>query len=567
MVAVYAAGILRFDFEVSAVEMEVALAAGFLTGLVHALVGVGIGLLRRKYSSGSLDEFVALAVTSFVTLVVLLLLVLFGGDKPVMSSGTVAIAAPIFLCLSGGSRVIERLAARASRAGQAGVRRALVYGAGATAQFLVPTMLHDSTLKLQPVGLVDDDPSKKGSWISGVKIYGGFEDFEWLSRRLRVSTLVVAIPSADPSLLNEVHSRCRKVGIEVLVCPGVAELFGQVSRSGNLRKLGIEELVGRRAVGLDPSEHGDYLSDKVVLVTGAGGSIGAELATQIAALRPKRLVLLDRDETLLQEALLRTSSSGLFDSADYLLADIRDETALRPLLATVKPDVVFHAAALKHVAVLQKFPQEAWKTNVLGTRNLLDICFELGVQNFINISTDKAADPSSALGASKQLAERLTAHYSALGEGIFISVRFGNVLGSRGSLIPTFENLISQGAPLSVTHPDATRYFMTMTEACLLVLRATIEPKHRESIFVLDMGEPVKVMDIAEKILRLSGSSSKIVFTGLRPGEKMHESLHSTDEKVETSSHPQIWRIRSQRLNPDELGEAYEAFISGATID
>ena len=270
-------------------------------------------------------------------------------------------------------------------------------------------------------------------------------------------------------------------------------------------------------------------------------------------------MFLDRDETGLQQAQLAVTKSGLLDSADLFLADIREKSVIDGIFADVSPEVVFHAAALKHLPALERFPHEAWKTNVLGTSNVLAAAARSGVLQFVNISTDKAADSSSVLGHSKKLAEELTSWYSSRSSGFFHSVRFGNVLGSRGSLVPTVKYLIEIGGPVTITDSEATRFFMTIPEACQLVLQAGSETT-RNSILILDMGEPVKILDIAHRMIDMSGKNVSIEFAGLRPGEKLHEELISLEEVAESSDHPMIWRVASNELDPKDLEKFEKRF-------
>lgn len=310
---------------------------------------------------------------------------------------------------------------------------------------------------------------------------------------------------------------------------------------------------------MDTNRVGSLLAGKTVLITGAGGSIGVELCRQVASFEPKRLIMLDRDETGLQHAQLLTYGSGLLESADLVLADIREADSLDALFATHRPDVVFHAAALKHLPMLEKFPDEAWKTNVEGTLNVLNAALKVQVKTFVNISTDKAADPTSVLGHSKKLGEQLTAWASSQGSGNFLSVRFGNVLGSRGSLVPTLTHMIESGGPVLITDPRATRYFMTISEACQLVLQAGTAVA-KASVFVLDMGLPVRILDVAERMIDMASRDIDIVFTGLRPGEKLHETLSSDEETLAPSDHALINFLPATPLNPRSLKAARATF-------
>ncbi|MFJ3384410.1 MULTISPECIES: UDP-N-acetylglucosamine 4,6-dehydratase family protein [unclassified Curtobacterium] len=314
----------------------------------------------------------------------------------------------------------------------------------------------------------------------------------------------------------------------------------------------IESLLGSRPRHDEPEFGVDFVRGQSVLVTGAGGSIGSELCTQLMRFDPAEVVMLDRDETALQRVQVAVAGHGLLDTRDVVLADIRDAETIRQVMLDRRPDVVFHAAALKHLPMLEQYPDEGWKTNVLGTRNVLAAAAEAGVGTLVNISTDKAANPTSVLGATKRTAERLTAWTAAATGRAYVSVRFGNVLGSRGSMLPLFADLIRAGRPVTVTHPDATRYFMSIPEACHLVIQATAIAQPGE-VLVLDMGQPVRILDIARRMVSAMGGTSDIVFSGLRPGEKLHEDLIGCDETERRPVHPKISHASVPPLAPSAL--------------
>jgi dTDP-glucose 4,6-dehydratase len=334
--------------------------------------------------------------------------------------------------------------------------------------------------------------------------------------------------------------------------PPFANVLEGHSRLADLRDIAIEDIVGRRPVETAVESIAGYLSGKRVLVTGAGGSIGSELCRQLRRFNPSEIIMLDRDETALQALQLSISGHGLLDSVELVLADIRDADALRRVFEERRPEVVFHAAALKHLSILERHPDEAWKTNVLGTANLLRASIAANVQTFVNISTDKAADPTSVLGHSKRVAEKLTSWASTQSRMPYLSVRFGNVLGSNGSVLPLFATMIEAGGPVTITHPDVTRYFMTIPEACQLVIQAGGIGSGGE-VLILDMGTPVKILDIARRMIDMSGKDIALSFTGLRPGEKLHEVLVAPGEENSRPIHPKISHTRTAPLSPDLL--------------
>ena len=556
--AALVAGFFRYEFDLERLDTTGFIVLGSSIGLVHWVVGKVLFLYGARYSTASFDELLSLGlVTALASVPAIALTVIWGASLGIPRS-TVLIAAPLFFVASGFTRLVRRLGSRYASA-LVSQERALVYGAGAMAEVLIPQLLGDSSRKYLPVGLLDDDPEKASRWISGVKMQGTIRDLPRAVNRLEAQVVIVAIPRANYELLQKVRSIAHPLGVEVVLLPSFSEILDAKGDALELRELGIEELVGRRAVSIDSATVGAYLRDRIVLVTGAGGSIGVELCRQVAQYAPKRLVFLDRDETGLQQAQLAVAKSGLLDSADLFLADIREKSVIDDIFADVSPEVVFHAAALKHLPALERFPHEAWKTNVLGTSNVLAAAARSNVTQFVNISTDKAADPSSVLGHSKKLAEELTSWYSSRSFGFFHSVRFGNVLGSRGSLVPTLKYLINAGGPVTITDPEATRFFMTIPEACQLVLQAGSE-RTRNSILILDMGEPVRIIDIAHRMIEMSGRDVQVEFSGLRPGEKLHEELTSLGEVADTSAHPMIWRVASNERSPADLETLEHSF-------
>jgi dTDP-glucose 4,6-dehydratase len=562
--AVFLAGVFRYEFAFKAIDVE----AFFLLGVSLATVGFVIGkilsLYRSRYKTASFDELGALLTSTALTTAPFATALYFFGAELEIPRSVVFIAAPLFLLASGAARTLRRFY-RATGQKPLGAKRALVYGAGQIAETLIPQLLQDARSQYLPVGLIDDNPQHSNRWIAGVKMQGPFVDLQSIVGKTGAQALIVAIPRATSEILRKIREVASSLGLEILVLPSFSEILTSSGRDIVLRELGIEDLVGRRAVSINSPQVSSLIKSKTVLITGAGGSIGLELCKQVAAFGPEHLVFLDRDETGLQQAQLVTQRSGLLDTADVALADIRDYEAIRSIFHHHKPDVVFHAAALKHLPVLENFPSEAWKTNVQGTLNVLTASRKAGVGTFVNISTDKAADPSSVLGRSKRLAEELTAWASLQGEGRYLSVRFGNVLGSRGSLVPTLAYLIDIGEPITITHPDATRYFMTSAEASQLVLQAATETE-KSSIFVLDMGKPVRIMDVAERMIEMSGKQVDIRHTGLRPGEKLHEVLYSGDDKLLNSNHELISKLFSAHRDPSELPGLHDSFHDGSLV-
>jgi len=503
--------------------------------------GAGTGLYRRRWTRGSLDEARVVVVTAALVATLSALVPLLApsrlGPATAWPPALPLVAFPVALIAMGATRsVLRSRAERAMRPGR-DATPTLVFGAGTTGEHLVRQMRTDPACPHRPVGLLDDDPGRRGVRLAGLKVLGDRDDLPDVTRRTGAGTLVLAMPRADAAVVREVTERAEAVGLRVLTVPSIGEVLAGSSGPADLRDVSLEDLVGRRPVDTD---------------LGAGGSIGTELCRQLARFAPAELTMLDHDETALQSVQVALSGHGLLDTRDVVLADIRDAAALAAVFRSRRPEVVFHAAALKHLPMLEQYPSEAWQTNVAGTLNVLEAARAVDVETFVTISTDKAAAPTSVLGRSKRLAEQLTAGAAASTGRRYLSVRFGNVLGSRGSMVPLFRELIASGRPLTVTHPDATRYFMTIPEACQLVVQAGAIGAPGE-VLILDMGEPVRVLDVARRMIARSGRDVEVVFTGLRPGEKLHEQLTGEGEHDERPVHPLISHATVPPLDAGDL--------------
>ena len=366
------------------------------------------------------------------------------------------------------------------------------------------------------------------------------------------TVLVIAIARASGTAIRDLTAQAESCGLIPKVVPSVSELLSGSARIEGVRDPRISDLLGRRPVQTDVAAVAGHFAGKRILVTGAGGSIGSELCRQLHRFGPAELIMLDRDESALHEIQLTLHGRALLDSDETVLADIRDPHRVREVFEQFRPQIVFHAAALKHLPLLERYPAEAVKSNILGTRNVLEAAAACGVESFVNISTDKAADPVSVLGYSKRIAERLTAHMAGQAGGSYLSVRFGNVLGSRGSVLTALSAQVAAGGPVTVTHPEVTRYFMTADEAVQLVLQAAVIGSSGE-VLVLDMGEPVRIADIARRLAAGAPHPVDIVFTGLRPGEKLVEDLLGQGEVDNRPHHPLIRHAQVTPLTPERL--------------
>jgi dTDP-glucose 4,6-dehydratase len=373
-------------------------------------------------------------------------------------------------------------------------------------------------------------------------VLGDITKLESVVAQFNVELLVVAIAAIDSISLGNLENRCRDLGIKIRVIPSSLQLLTGNVTIDQIQDISPENFLGRRVVRQDNSSLFEFVQGKRVLITGAGGSIGSELAKQIHGLNPEKLCLVDRDETALLNLQLRVDGIGNLTDESLVLADIRDLQRMNEIFLAFKPHIVLHAAALKHLTTLERFPNEAYKTNVLGTQNILKIALNVNVETFINISTDKAADPTSALGRSKLSTERMIASIPNI-NGKYISVRFGNVIGSQGSFLHTFKFQIRNGGPVTITHPDVSRFFMTISEASNLVLHAGVIGLHGQTL-VLEMGNPVKIEEVARRMIRDSGKKIEIKYSGLREGEKLSEVLIAPTEKVSQTSNPSIYATK-----------------------
>lgn len=542
-VAVVGAALLRVDFELSQLPLVgLSVAAGVATAS-HLVASRATGLYAGRWRRGSFDEVAALARTAVLATVVLFLLdAVSGRPRWVPLAATVG-GGVLALVLTGGVRYADRLVAeRRSRPSGEGLARVLVFGAGESGVQVVTSMLRDPTSPYLPVALLDDDPARRRLSIMGVPVIGTREDIAAAARQLGASILLVAIARADRDLLADLTDRAAAAGLALKVLPSTRELLDGVARLSDIRDIVPADLLGRREIDIRADHVAEYLVGKRVLVTGAGGSIGSELCRQIRRLGPAQLVMLDRDESALHAVQLSLDGHGLLDDPGLVLCDIRDDASLRGVFERWHPEVVFHAAALKHLPLLERHPREAVLTNVRATAVLLELARDMDVERFVNVSTDKAADPVSVLGYSKRVAERLTSRVARDSMGVFLSVRFGNVLGSRGSVLQTFTAQIAAGGPITVTHPDASRYFMTTAEAVALLIQAG-GIGGRGEVLVLDMGERVRIAEVARRLASAAQHPIDVVFTGLRPGEKLAEVLFGQGEHDVRPNHPLIAQV------------------------
>jgi FlaA1/EpsC-like NDP-sugar epimerase len=485
----------------------------------------------------------------------------------------------LLLAFVAGTRLIAR--SMIERPGAASLiargKEVIIVGAGDAAQLVIREMLKAPALGYTPIGLIDDDPRKKNLRLHGIRVLGTTDDLRRILRDNPPDEVLIAIPSASGGTRQRVVEIAQDAGVPVKTLPGLYELIsGDLNLTGQIRPVQVEDVLGREPVEVDVRSIAQYLAGETVLVSGSGGSIGAELCRQIARVEPKRLILVEQSESGLFDIERELVDERGFSAVAPVLGDCGDRAKMSQVFERYRPTVVFHAAAYKHVALLEANPLEAVRNNTLATRVLADVAVEYGARRFVLVSTDKAANPKNLLGQSKALCEWIVEAYGHREEikTRFVAVRFGNVLNSSGSVIPIFRRQIAKGGPVTVTHPEMTRFFMTIPEAVSLIVQAGAIGG-RGQVYVLDMGEPVKILDVARNMIRLSGKAREgeipITFVGVRPGEKLHEELWTEGETVGPTSHPKILRAARPPIDVEwldhELEELGRMVSRGETLD
>ena len=563
LIGLWAAHFLRYDLALNQLFVLGVLFAGLTAGALQLGFGFAAHLYRGRYRFGSFDEVLGVLLAAACTSVGVAAVNEALPDARWIPRSVPFVGAFVAFTLMLGARYLWRMRQDNARR-VTDAEPLLLFGAGDGADQTIVAMLRDTRSRYQPVALLDDDRSKRNLRLRGVPVLGSRHQMAEVARSTGASSLLIAVPSADAVLVRELTALADACGLAVKVLPTVDDLIAGTVGVDDIRDLDVADLLGRRQIELDLDGIAGYLTGKRVLVTGAGGSIGSELCQQISLYAPAELIMLDRDESALHAVQLAITGRALLDGEELILADIRDKEHLLRVFMERSPEVVFHAAALKHLTLLERFPGEAVKSNVWGTLNVLEAAKAVGVQQFVNISTDKAADPCSVLGYSKRIAERLTAHVAAEADGTYLSVRFGNVLGSRGSVLTAFASQIAAGGPVTVTDPEVTRYFMTVREAVQLVIQAAAVGRDGE-VLVLDMGEAVSIDAVARRLARQASRPVEIVYTGLRPGEKLHEDLLADDERDERPFHPLVSQVPVPPVAP-VLALAMDPFASRSDV-
>lgn len=562
---------LRFDANDVTGRLAPYLPAALLPLIIMPPVFIAFGLYRREWRYASINEMFALVGAvlvgtgiGFVTELILATTVPGQGTNGFPRSVFV-IEGLLILALVGGSRFtlragLERRAQSGGTDEERGLVKTLVYGAGEVGATVARVAARDADAHISVVGFLDDDPVKHGSRFLSKVVFGDLAALDRAVRRTGAEQLLIAMPRASGHAVRLIFEAARERRLAVRVVPPPRGLVTGDVHVWDSRSISVEDLLRREPITIDLDALTSYLNGASVLVTGGGGSIGSELVRQILTLGPRLLVVLDHHEEALWQVERELEAAGLTQAGVQLrtvLADVRSLAAMDSVMREVQPDVVFHAAALKHVPIVEMHPSEGVMTNIVGTYNTLLACQRAKVPRFVLISTDKAVDPVGVMGTTKRMAEHLTVAAAKRTGQPYVAVRFGNVLGSSGSVIPTFQQQLEHGGPLTITHPDVTRYFMTISEAVSLILEAASSPRSGE-IYVLDMGEPVRIVDLAHDLILLSGldpDQVPIVFTGLRSGERLHENLFHDHEITEPTMQEGILRIRGsgKNLSPKQV--------------
>lgn len=549
---------LRFEWTIPPAYVKLFPDVFILSTLLRVAIYWYFGLYSSLWKYASIDELLRIIVATTV-----------GSAAVISAQFMLGIHLPrsiyviIWLLntlLVGGSRLSYRVIRRVFPGFRSDgePKKVLVVGAGDAGSMVIKELKSHPELGLWPVAIADDDPRKQKSQVHYVPVLGTRSDIPQIVEAKKIDEIIIAIPSAPKSVIRETieiakHTRCK-----LKILPGVYELIdGKVSVK-HIRDVQIEDLLGREPVKVDLQEIAGYLQDQVVLVTGGGGSIGSELCRQIARFNPKQLLILDIYENGAYDLQMELKRKHPDLPIKVLIASVRDRRRMESIFAAYRPDVVFHAAAHKHVPLMEENPEEAVKNNIFGTLNVAECADKFGTKRFVLISTDKAVNPTNIMGATKRVAELIIQTMNAASDTEFVAVRFGNVLGSNGSVIPLFKKQIAEGGPVTVTHPEINRFFMTIPEAVQLVIQAGAMARGGE-IFILDMGEPVKIVDLAKDLIRLSGLEPgvdiEIQFTGLRPGEKLYEEVLMAEEGLQATKHEKIFISKPLPIDETKLRE------------
>ncbi|SMB88525.1 NDP-sugar epimerase, includes UDP-GlcNAc-inverting 4,6-dehydratase FlaA1 and capsular polysaccharide biosynthesis protein EpsC [Desulfonispora thiosulfatigenes DSM 11270] len=568
-VAFYMALLVRFDFDIPATNLT-----GFHSIAIHLVVVAVIcfhlfGLYKRVWQYASIGELliVVVAVGVATTMQVTLAYFFMEGASFPLPRSIFILSCFFTIFLVGGSRLAWRLFRDQALNMHTirGGKPILIIGAGDAGFMVAKEMKNHFSGKVNVVGFIDDSATKQSSKILNIPVLGNRGDIPEIVSRYNIERVIIAIPSVEGKVIKEIVEICNQTNAEIQILPGMYDLIEGNVTVNNIREVQVEDLLGRDPIKVDLQGISEYINDRVVLVTGAGGSIGSELCRQIARFSPSELLLLDISENTIYEIELELRSTHPDLKIYPLIKDIREKDSMERVFRQFKPKVVFHAAAHKHVPLMEHNPEEAIKNNVRGTYNVARSADKFGAERFVLISTDKAVNPTSVMGASKRVAEMIIQFMDKTSKTNFMAVRFGNVLGSKGSVVPLFKKQIREGGPVTVTHEEMVRFFMTIPEAVQLVIEAGSMSKGGE-IFILDMGEPVKIIDLARTLIRLSGFEPEvdidIEISGIRPGEKLYEELLISKEGCDATKHKRIYAEKPNFLDIPLIEEVIASILT-----
>lgn len=577
--SLYLSFLLRFDFSLSTEYLNLILKSLPIFIFVKLIVFAGFRLYKMTWRYVGIADLCNIVNAHLVANSVLMTLILipmpqifhFGIFTQLKGypRSIFLIDGIMSLFLISGIRLFKRLVLeiilknRSKGKGQ----KTIIIGAGNTGEMILRDIVRQEFSEFYPLALLDDDKDKIGAYVHGVEVFGKTDDLKAAVTKFKAEAVIIAIPSLNHKTLRNIYNLAKEYKVKtVKIVPRIYDFHKPDINLKSLEEISIEDLIGRQAVTVNYDEIESFLNDKIILVTGAGGSIGSEIVMQICAFHPRRIVLFDIDETALHNIYLKLGRVFPYmkEKITFLIGDVRDEIRVEEIFKTFCPEIVFHSAAYKHVPMMEYNPKEAVKVNMFGTYILSKTSIHHGVKKFIMISTDKAVRPTSIMGATKRMAEYICKAFSAGGKTEFVSVRFGNVLGSRGSVLPLFLEQLKYGGPLTVTHRDMQRYFMTIPEAVSLVLQAAVIGNNGE-VLVLDMGEPVRIVELAEELIKIHGlepyKDMDIEFIGLRPGEKLFEEILTAEEGTVASKHEKVFIAKNNvKFALDEISQIMESF-------
>lgn len=563
--------LLRFDFKFPDFYMRFLLLSLIPVIIITIVFNYVFGLYNKVWKYASIEELLSIIYSVSISNIVIFIYG-YAVNYKIFNSNFFRFPFSVhiifwILCIMslGGSRFLYRISEEKGRNIQSTqeTKNLLIVGAGDAAAMLIKELKKHRDLNYSIEGLIDDDETKINKRIGGIKVIGNRNDIKRIAQEFKIDEIIIAVPSIDNKETRNIINICKTTNCKLKIIPGIYEIISGKVNINQIRDVNIEDLLGREEVKLKSSNIKKYIENKIVLVTGGGGSIGSELCRQIAKFNPEMLIIVDIYENNAYDLQMELNYKFPDLNKSVVIASIRDEIRMDAIFEKYRPDVVFHAAAHKHVPLMENSPNEAIKNNIIGTYNILKISDKYNVKKFVQISTDKAVNPTNVMGATKRFCEIMVQAFDKVSKTEYVAVRFGNVLGSNGSVIPLFKEQIKHGGPVTVTHPEINRYFMTIPEASQLVIQAGAMAKGGE-IFVLDMGEPVKIADLAKDLIKLSGfepnKDIKIEYTNLRPGEKLYEEPLRDELALTTTEHNKIYIEKPEDYNIEYINKAIEDF-------